>query len=153
MSIDLNDVNGQGIAPSVGTILYLFDRNSLEPRYFVVVSISPRFLLFSITDELHSFVLMSPELLKGQMQLREDLLEGFWIDCTRVIDNFDFEEVVGLTRSRSNVVVGNLSSPEIRKLRQLLAISETLESFVIKDLLRGLHSYDDPLLEMHQEAI
>ena len=127
---------------SIGTVVYLFNRNFEHPdprrfEHFVIVSLTPRLLLFPVKTQLASFVLESNELILNQMELRGDVLPGNWIDCTDVVSSFKLEEIVGLLRSRSNVVTGKLGSDEIQTLRETISNSETLEKILISELLSG----------------
>jgi hypothetical protein len=113
--------------------LHLFCEFTTPPKekYLVLAAINPALLFIVINSEINDFKRNSPDLLESQIELKKDthpfMLHDSWIDCSKVIRDFDAAEVFSQFKSRLGGLKGSLSISVRQAIRAAVADSRTLE--------------------------
>jgi hypothetical protein len=113
-------------------LLLLCDFTSeIKPKYLLLVSIKNGLLFFIINSKINQFKQDNPDLLESQVELKKDehpfLHHDSWIDCSKVIREFDAAEVIRQVTSRIGKLSGSISDSARKQVRSVVRDSRTLE--------------------------
>lgn len=99
-------------------------------------------MFFVINSEINSFKKSSTDLLESQVEIKKDahpfLDHDSWIDCSKVIREFDASEVIRQNTMKIGGLRGALSNTVRRTIRTVVADSRTLEKRFKQAILEEL---------------
>jgi hypothetical protein len=103
----------------------------VKSKYLLLVSINSGLLFFVINSEINDFKRSSDDLLESQVEIKKSdhpfLDHDSWIDCHKVIRDFDAVEVIRQINLKIGRLSGALSNSIRKKVRTVVNDSRTLE--------------------------
>jgi hypothetical protein len=131
-----------------GNVLTLFCdfTNPQKPKLLVLVCLNPQVTFFIINSELNDFRANRPEVREHQVELKKDQhpflrKPNSWIDCFKVVRQFDAQEIARQEHQRIGKFEGVIHNDIRAAIRSVVKDSRSLENRFKNGILQDLKDF------------
>lgn len=126
------------------SVIKLFCRTTHPPKEkrLVIVSLTPELIFLVINTDVPRFYQNKPYLKHQQIKLesgKENFIDhDSWLDCSKIFQEFDVDDVREILLNDISRILGNLSNDLILNVMDVVVESETLEQKYINAILSDI---------------